>query len=969
MPLLFWLMDSLNQRYAIDRVTSTASEKSGSVMTKNYQLYYSFHPLIAQVYSSVHHWIQSTPNFQGYEKINYYNECNDESQPFQSAAFQYSRFFPAHYFKVIHTLDKIITPENLLKGLGRNPHICLVDIGCGAGTASLAFLETIFLLKEQNKLKHKVEIYFLAIDANPATLWIYDELMRQIKKKIDCSQINLKYQIFLCPIKEVFSTSRIHLQQVREEWTLPVLPLVFMMHSTVVDLLNTQHKHSLHKHEKLIQLGINPERIATYNSSYSIEYALAYRLLLEEVPIDKLCLFTIGTKSDTKPVQEMSDALAQNFADKHETSRFCDPSMLHHLLYTNPLGSYWREEKKIIYYYSKFCVDVTTIINSNFKEDQDWHDVTSLENLEAAWVCARKYLLNESLCDEVEIRLFETNRGESLSRLQSFLSAYIKDFLSPDDYIDYSVPKNSSQARTKGLSRMEEEILSVAIFHKLGAEITDLRGSSYAFRLRTEDGDRQTEELYENWFAAYKKFINQASLAVKQNINSVVIHADIKAFYNKIIQDKLSDLVSKKITESLRIRWLIKLLISKNLNEHEVGLGITQGHIGSGFYANIYLTSIDIAFGLSKEGKVKFFRYVDDMIFVIPEQKDVNDILEELEQKLEELGLELNKEKTETYSGRDFLEFYSENDELTNLANEFQEIVNPLWSLNLDYQKVFKLADRKDDDKRWWELVEQYQSCLQSIGIYIQATDLSRRIDYHIFNQNKYRKNFNGTPELNLTELPTDDRGLKQWAAYFEKNNLNWKNYKDSLKAKLVNMFCESWQKLQCLSPTEVRKFRELQTRIRFSLNKLYLLGLAEISNDLAIILCQHPAIVREPLQALESLARQGCSSKVVGILNYYQNNSGGSLTSGILNYYQNNSGSLTSMNEYMRAVTLRLFRFLPKINEIIWKKIVEFATLGSLVERLMATETWIYLGKSLRISYSKVTLMLCYLLYMAKRH
>jgi hypothetical protein len=191
-------------------------------------------------------------------------------------------------------------------------------MGCGAGTASLAFIETIIRLQEKNKLKHKVEIYCLGIDANLATLAIYDKLMRQIQEKIDCSQINLKYKICPCPIKEVFPTSWIHLQQVRDEWSLPVLPQVFMMHSTVVDLLKEQHKHSLDKQKKLIQLGINPEKIATYNLSYSEGYASTYKLVLEEIPIDNLSIITIGTQSDTKPVEEMSDALAQTFADKHK---------------------------------------------------------------------------------------------------------------------------------------------------------------------------------------------------------------------------------------------------------------------------------------------------------------------------------------------------------------------------------------------------------------------------------------------------------------------------------------------------------------------------------------------------------------------------------------------------------------------------------------------------------------------------
>lgn len=107
----------------------------------------SFHPYIADAYSAVHQWLATKPEVNGYQNINSYKKCDDNKEPFKSAAAQYSLYFPTHYFKVIHTLENIITPEKLLTWLDQNRNICLVDVGCGAGAASIAFVEAILRLK------------------------------------------------------------------------------------------------------------------------------------------------------------------------------------------------------------------------------------------------------------------------------------------------------------------------------------------------------------------------------------------------------------------------------------------------------------------------------------------------------------------------------------------------------------------------------------------------------------------------------------------------------------------------------------------------------------------------------------------------------------------------------------------------------------------------------------------------------
>ena len=123
--------------------------------------------------------------------------------------------------------------------------------------------------------------------------------------------------------------------------------------------------------------------------------------------------------------------------------------------------------------------------------------------------------------------------------------------------------------------------------------------------------------------------------------------------------------LSKELTVSERVRWLIRLLLSKNIDEHDIGNGISQGNVGSGFYANIYLTSVDTKFGSANEWGVELHRYVDDMILVIPNPEDMDAVEEVLKSELQNLGLNLNESKTEKiYDVSSFLDQSDEDDRL-----------------------------------------------------------------------------------------------------------------------------------------------------------------------------------------------------------------------------------------------------------------------------------------------------------------
>jgi hypothetical protein len=496
----------------------------------------------------------------------------------------------------------------------------------------------------------------------------------------------------------------------------------------------------------------------------------------------------------------------------------------------------------------------------------------------------------------------------------------------------------STKSLDERIQEMEDEILSVAIIQKLAKrKRSQLEGRSYVYRLGGESYGRETEYLYKPWFEEYQQLINAARESAQKHKEGAAIRTDIKSYYTTIVQEQLIEEIERELNiRSQRIKWLLRLLLSKKLDKHESGHGLTQGNVGSGFWANVYLISVDARFDSDNEWNVKFYRYLDDMILVVPSPEDVDDVLGALRNELKKLNLTLyekkNEKKTEIYDTEEkvarFLEETKEDKELEQLSQDFEDVINPLWIMNSEYRAEFEAAYRNND--WWWCLIERYQQCLRSLNIYVTEPDLSRKISKYLFNSKRRKKDLKRKEELKLPPFPNNDTftAIANWAICFEGSELKWIDEKNNFRTKLIKLFHNSWINLG-LSEEEISPSRErkLQRHIRFAVNKLSLLGLAEIQEEVVEILCMKPFVAREPLHTLESLARQGYTTAIRRIIEHHRD-------------------SQHEMSEYMRAVTLQAMRFLPNINTQDWKIIVESATrVDSVVEKLKATETWLYLG------------------------
>ncbi|MFB8789324.1 MAG: reverse transcriptase domain-containing protein [Potamolinea sp.] len=956
------LMEALKQRAsadgaAIDEVAKQLFEQALSgipahkpskltdlIIAEEPKIYRSFHPLIASAYSAVDQWLNQRPEAEGYKKLDYSKDLwlSLDKTDLKSTAFQYYTLFPRYYFESAHTLENIIHSTRFLKGLKYNPRICVVDIGCAMGAASAALIERILTLQKDENISNPIEIVCLGIDPSIYGITLYSKLMQELKQNLSSLNINLEFQPICERVPQAMITAMRYLQKKREVWGQPVLSNLFLMQLDAASSISEDQILKREQYEKLKELGVETDLILETDKEFWQAEVLGYKQLLEEVPIEHLCLLLLGTKNLTKYIQENSQfnqlidvlpsinqAMKKIIGDSHHGSIVFEGEQQVH--FENPLESYWQNQQ----HSSKFQASIHTISSRKVEADQDWNKLISLENLELAWVRARHNLLNIEACyDEIEIRLFENNLDSNLKFMQQQLMAYCDEVIPVNEAIPYNFVKGTSATRPKQLSRLEEEILSTAIIETIGNKV-GLEFSSY--RPTKVDDENTTEYLYENWWEGYKKFRDEVREGVKEYPRGAVLRTDIKSYYTNVIQKQLLEITQEKLGfNSERLRWLLEKTLGQDLPGHQAGLGLSQGTITSGFYANLYLSAIDSIFNNDKKWRVKFYRYVDDIIIILPRTSYIDAVEQKLEDELTKLGLELNQDKTEHYDNIGaFLETMVDDAVLQTMGEKFNKIISNLWKMNSTYRLGFEFAHNSETESSWWERIHLYQQCLYSIQIYVTETYLSRKIYQYLFQQNTNRNR-----ELDLPPFASSDNFslISNWARAFEVLQPTCLKDKNNLKAEIIELFKQSLrelrgivEKIKNIEPEERPKLlikrRKLDTRIRFAVNKLTILGFEEIWEEVVELICGEIFVIRDLLEVVTKLARQGYADAIKRLWECYQNNE-------------------RPTSEYIRAVVLEAIRFLPSIDLENWELIFESATTGqSDIERLKATETWLYLG------------------------
>ncbi len=250
---------------------------------------------------------------------------------------------------------------------------------------------------------------------------------------------------------------------------------------------------------------------------------------------------------------------------------------------------------------------------------------------------------NENISDIIE-------KGEA-TVLVEIAESLLEGKYRPRSVKRVTIPKSDGRERHLGIPTVRDRIVQTAVKILLEPIFeADFLDCSYGFR-----PGRSTHNALE---------------VIRQTTNKgkrIVLDADIKGFFDNIDHDKLMEFLQKRVSDRRILKLIRKWLRCGVLVDGEylkTEQGTPQGGVISPLLANIYLHELDRYWAEQVKVPGTLVRYCDDFVIMFHTPTQAQYAFELVKDKLADLGLELNENKTRIvnlYGGKegfDFLGFY-----------------------------------------------------------------------------------------------------------------------------------------------------------------------------------------------------------------------------------------------------------------------------------------------------------------------
>jgi len=248
--------------------------------------------------------------------------------------------------------------------------------------------------------------------------------------------------------------------------------------------------------------------------------------------------------------------------------------------------------------------------------------------------------------DHVTIDQFTDRLDENLQALSAALR---NGTYRPQDIRRHWIPKpGSTDLRPLGIPTVRDRVVQTALRNVLEPIFErDFAAHSYGFRpgRGCKDALRRVDELLK---AGYR----------------YVVDADLKSYFDTIPQDRLMELIRRKVADGRVLSLLEAFLRQGVLNGLERWTpeqGTPQGAVISPLLANVYLDPLDHQ--MAQRGYA-MVRYADDFVILCRSLEEAQQALDAVRQWTANAGLTLHPTKTRlvnaTTDGFDFLGYHFE---------------------------------------------------------------------------------------------------------------------------------------------------------------------------------------------------------------------------------------------------------------------------------------------------------------------
>lgn len=330
-----------------------------------------------------------------------------------------------------------------------------------------------------------------------------------------------------------------------------------------------------------------------------------------------------------------------------------------------------------------------------------YNKIVDLQKLQNAWRQVYKNKPEEGV-DSVTCEAFEEDKKSQLKLLWHELLDHSYECMPVQVFSIYKGEK----VRVISLYTMRDKVVQCSVARELSLIYeTSLSNCCYAYR------NGKSAQL-----AA--QAIEHKVLDGKQG---VVLKADIHSFFDCIIHEKLLQVLRERIREEDVLELIRKIIkapaIEKSGELREKTRGVYQGAAVSPVLSNIYMMKLD---RLIEKETTFYVRYSDDMLLFFTDKKEAECYQKKLAVYLEELGLELNEDKTQIVlleNGFEFLGYRFDKNGMSipeKAENQLTERLEKVW-LDSSCQTLQERLEKGTEILGGWEQYFKGERLVHSI--------------------------------------------------------------------------------------------------------------------------------------------------------------------------------------------------------------------------------------------------------------